>query len=324
MKLIDYPLCTIHSPPFCENLNSFRISSNLDSKAVHTTEINKSKTYLLLETDDEGGVSIKGHTHTIYEYGIVDFYIPPENGAVDYFSNFYNVLLTNDEFEIRDRAEDVHETNHIALDGLKLFYPPPDISLVKPLRNLPGINANLNMNPVMNFVVKFDWESDQVPESPSVEYHEKMMIGANYTKVMAFLNELLLEQPIICKSELHKKKKYIESLGMTQTAINTHLPLVSYFTAHGPWLRCWIKFGFDPRVDYKNYRFQRLTKHRIKLNFLYEDLELLKIVEKNEDKFIKRKWDKETGFFKHDLIRFIKRREKKNKIDYLAGDKNKM
>lgn len=319
MKLIDYPFCHVHSPIYCEQRNSFRVNLSLDSKAIHSTEKSKYKTFILLEIDDKS-IEIKGSTNSVFEYGIVDFYVPPKSGSSEYFSNFYNVLMNNDDYDIKKRSEDVVEPNEISFDGMNLFYPPPDISFAKPFTLLPGLNLSNRNEQRLNQIVKFDWESDDVPLNPVPEYKEKMSKHQLYDKAISFLNHLLSEQSIISKAELSKKRALIESLGMTQTCILNHLPIVAYYSAYGPWLKCWIKFGYDARRDYKNYVFQRLSKFRIKLNFLYEDKELLKIVEKNEDKFIKKDWDKETGFMKRDLIRFIKRRERGKNIDYLVGN----
>lgn len=323
MKLIDYPLCHIHSPIFCETNDSFRVISDIDSKIVHTTAISRSKTYILLHITSDDSVNILGSTNTIHTYNIVDFFVPPSPEATYYFTNFYNKLINYDDYNIQASAESESElnTNTVSLEGMNLFYPPPDISLIKPYKSLPSVNLQKKDLYLRDQMIRFDWNNANVPQKPNECYAKEMCTSDVYTQAIAFLNNLFAKKPIVCKAELEQKRGEIESLGMTTTCILKHLPLLAYYTDYGPWLRCWIRFGYDPRGDYKNYVHQRLSKFRIKQHFLYEDRELLDVIERNEDKFVKKWWDKEYGFFKKSLLRFLKRRERGKNIENFVGNK---
>ncbi|KAM0676946.1 General transcription factor 3C polypeptide 5 [Binucleata daphniae] len=107
---------------------------------------------------------------------------------------------------------------------------------------------------------------------------------------------------------------------ISKSAYFSYLPLVSYHTLKGPWSRCWIKFGYDPRQDYKNYVYQRLTKYKFTglVNFLFEDSTIYNILKQNESKYVTKKYTKENGFFKKDFINFLAKYCKKKNIEKIT------
>lgn len=84
---------------------------------------------------------------------------------------------------------------------------------------------------------------DQIPSAPT---QDAIDFAGNFAKDQSLLDRLhsvFNARPIV-------SRQYIsEMTGMSANSLTRLLPVVAYFFNDGPWLKCWVRYGVDPRVD---------------------------------------------------------------------------
>lgn len=64
--------------------------------------------------------------------------------------------------------------------------------------------------------------------------------------------QLFEERPIWSKNAL------LYNSGYSIDKLKYLLPAVAYYYVTGPWRSMWIRFGYDPRLDYQSRKYQTL------------------------------------------------------------------
>lgn len=311
--LLDLPL-PIESPSDITTTEPLKIqlhiTPNIDSKTL--TSSKKRGTFFYIKTNP---LRIENITHEKQEFITpADFHI----GFQDpHFHEMYHKTIG---VAPEDTIEYYKNINVIAKAPVAY---PSILSSHTPYKTIP-MKFKVNKTEYDVKIVEYVFGDSDIPTEPIKEYYEKMKESRFFDKIICHLRQIFEERPILNKTnELLDVKLFNEKydLNISKYFYYSFLPLVAYFTKKGPWQRCWIKFGYDPRKDYLNYKYQRISKYKIGnikdfLNFM-PDIE--KNVLENESKYISKNYCDDMGFFKKELIKYLKKSARKDKIDEIVS-----
>ncbi|CAF1266636.1 unnamed protein product, partial [Didymodactylos carnosus] len=98
------------------------------------------------------------------------------------------------------------------------------------------------------------FDTEQVPTASK-------SISAPYTKAehntIERLRRLFDQRPIWTRASL------LYNLRVTEVVLKRIIHHVAYFCCNGPWNRCWVKYGYDPRTDSKSKIYQ-IVDYRVR------------------------------------------------------------
>jgi hypothetical protein len=75
--------------------------------------------------------------------------------------------------------------------------------------------------------------------------------------IMTHLRRLFEQRPIWTRNSL------LYHLKITEVILKRIIHHVAYFFCNGPWNRCWVKYGYDPRLDTKSKIYQ-IVDYRVR------------------------------------------------------------
>ncbi|KAM4105605.1 hypothetical protein ACB094_04G004200 [Castanea mollissima] len=95
----------------------------------------------------------------------------------------------------------------------------------------------------------------QIPKK--VNWEEYVTQGSNQWEWQMFLTNLFDERPIWPKESLNERL-LDKGLSFTIEMFRRHLSRIAYYFSSGPFLRFWIRKGYDPRKDPGSCLYQRI------------------------------------------------------------------
>ncbi|WUR03663.1 transcription factor tau [Vairimorpha necatrix] len=292
--VIDYPLKIRENTKLIFHYNKykieFRIMDTLDSKKIYATKKRNTDLLLLLNIEDNN-VNIIGHTTNLYEFeGPLDFYI--DNTDFLAFKNkLGNVFIDGNITNLLD-------TSQITIEKFPPYYPP--------------IINHYEMTPKILTITKNTILYKNKTESVRVYYNDKIPVSPLYNEevdedISHFINSLpCLILPFSVIKALFQEYKKSKKLNIAAEKIKTIISMFRYYVMDGPFRNCWVSFGYDPKIDKKNYKYQLIDLRSEGAFFhLFEKDLIIKEVEKNMDWYVKEDCDFKNGFFKKTLMQLI-------------------
>lgn len=293
-------------------------------------------------------------TNNIHESLPQNFYIPNPNNI--FYNNFENLLFGKFNMQMHKNIEKcgknlknilqkkenkqynrfLNNQNYIKLKtsaDVKMkqnkyvnTYDVPFIQNVDFIQSLPiyfhkTLHSNLDLHSLPlkpkifaekkeNRIICFDWNGS-VPNNQNES--EDM--------ITSYLRSILLDNPILNKRHktLMADEFFIKTgFKTSQTSIYKKLPLLCYYMKKGPFNKCWIRFGYDPRLHKDSYKYQRLMRYKLnqKIHFIFEDINLQKEIEANKESLLRYIFCTRNGWFREELINYVKKyfKEKSLKI----------
>ncbi|XP_015951552.1 uncharacterized protein LOC107476274 isoform X1 [Arachis duranensis] len=107
----------------------------------------------------------------------------------------------------------------------------------------------------MEQVLALDFDIKEIPKI--VNWEEYVPQGSNQRESQMAVSRLFDERPIWSKNALTERLLDI-GLRFTHSKLRRLLSRISYYFSNGPFLRFWIKKGYDPRKDPDSRIYQRI------------------------------------------------------------------
>nr|XP_023871990.1 general transcription factor 3C polypeptide 5-like isoform X1 [Quercus suber] len=129
--------------------------------------------------------------------------------------------------------------------------PPPTLSSKTKQDEFAEQCWKMDMEPVL----AIDFNIKEIPKK--VNWEEYVTQGSNQWEWQMFLTNLFDERPIWPKESLNERL-LDKGLSFTIEMFRRHLSRIAYYFSSGPFLRFWIRKGYDPRKDPGSCIYQRI------------------------------------------------------------------
>ncbi|KAF3954974.1 hypothetical protein CMV_019755 [Castanea mollissima] len=140
---------------------------------------------------------------------------------------------------------------------LPLLFSPKDVPENIVLRPPPTLSSKTKQDEFAEQCWKMDMEpvlaidfniKDILPIPKKVNWEEYVTQGSNQWEWQMFLTNLFDERPIWPKESLNERL-LDKGLSFTIEMFRRHLSRIAYYFSSGPFLRFWIRKGYNPRKD---------------------------------------------------------------------------
>ncbi|KAF9762325.1 General transcription factor 3C polypeptide 5 [Nosema granulosis] len=307
--IIDYPL-KIHNSkmPMFFKVDSlryeFRILDTIDSKRIHAHKKKKNSTLFIHLRIEDSLCKILGYSTNLFEFqNTCDFYLEQTQPTQTFNTLTSNILSgsLNDILSTGLEFKEMLENNTIP------EYIPLNINIKGALKDSIDLRDAPMVLPEYAFY-KISYEAE-IPTKCNEEY---LSIVKKYIqdemelieKFFASLKDPIMRISFITRhlEEFNKNNNVCLLLEKMKKA----LPLFRYYFLDGPWRKSWILYGFDPRQDRANYKYQIIDLRSDGVFFtLIEKENIIKEVEDHKDWYLKEECDKKHGFLKKTLEQLI-------------------
>ncbi|GMY16885.1 general transcription factor 3C polypeptide 5-like [Fagus crenata] len=132
--------------------------------------------------------------------------------------------------------------------------PPPTVSSKTKQDEVAEQCWKMDMEPVLAIDFKI---KDILPIPKKVNWEEYVPQGSNQWEWQMFIANLFDERPIWPKESL-TERLLDKGLSFTVEMFRRHLSRIAYYFSSGPFLRFWIRKGYDPRKDPDSRIYQRI------------------------------------------------------------------
>ncbi|KAK6090747.1 hypothetical protein P3W45_000470 [Vairimorpha bombi] len=297
--IIDYPLKIKESQKPIYNKYrhkyEFRILDTLDSKMIYASRKRNSDLFILLDISDNS-CKVLGYTRNSYNFiGPLDFYID-NNESLSFYSKLGDDIINGSVTRLLD-------TSQVIIDKFPPYNPPvlnhyetePKIVAVKK-------DVNIHKKDCRTFRVYYE---DEIPSEPLII--KKIVFDEINERIRIFV--INLPHPILKINEINAlfiQYKKDNNYVIQNDRLKLVLPLFRYFVMDGPFRKSWIPFGYDPKSNMDNYKYQ-IIDMRLEGTFfhLFEKDDIIKEVEKNKEWYLKKECDFKNGFFKKTLSQLV-------------------
>ncbi|KAJ1821840.1 tau 95 subunit of transcription factor TFIIIC [Coemansia sp. RSA 2599] len=106
--------------------------------------------------------------------------------------------------------------------------------------------------------VHIRFTEEAVPSGPTPQLIEDMKVIPE--TVLSKARAILEETPVVTRNAMDVMIPLSERNGVK---LNTIMSTISYVMDTGPWRRCWIRFGYDPRKNKDSYKYQIFDQRRL-------------------------------------------------------------
>ncbi|ADM12105.1 RNA polymerase III transcription factor IIIC subunit [Encephalitozoon intestinalis ATCC 50506] len=285
-----------------------RICDRPDAKKVVATKDKSPKGYFHLEISGDK-CNIIGYTENIYSFTTpADFYLPVPKQTKEFYSEIYSKMVYGDMsqcMEIAEMFDKSYGDNEIPM------YPVPIISTVESFENYNFKDFKGGKDKTGD-TVHVGYE-DEVPLCPAPGLLERLkkLHGVDAMRLQEDLfNRLFSLHPILRISNIIKMfraDERVAEMGFSDWKIKKFLPLHAYFIDSGPWRGCWAKFGFDPKEDQSNFRYQIYDSRKSGRTFqVFEAENVVHEVERNKSWYLVGKPSFRMGFHTKALLNLLR------------------
>ncbi|XP_028758598.1 general transcription factor 3C polypeptide 5 isoform X2 [Neltuma alba] len=251
--------------------DSDSLSNNQMQNEVQTTQSKTDTTAVTEEADNH--IRADGEANLIAD---VVAHVPEAycfNGMVDY----QHVIPVHANIaQRRKRNWSELEEPHFEKGGLMgvdhedimLIVPPifspkdvPDNVVLRPPSLSAGSKKRQEVNPQLEFemdiesVLALDFDIKEIPKI--VNWEEYVPQGSDQWESQKAMNRLFDERPIWPKDSI-KECLLDKGLNFSNEMLRRLLSRIAYYFSSGPFLRFWIKKGYDPRKDPDSRIYQRI------------------------------------------------------------------
>lgn len=311
-ELVNYPFKIDNE----ENLILYRVNDDfemrftreLSAKRVVSTCKKDCKKYIEIEIDDDRNVKIIEVFDKINVFKTpADFYVPISEDS-KYFYESMHLSLINENLDTF--LEKALEINEIVKNGGFPEFPIPITTVSSHFENFESATAKSDELFVISTIqIKY---SDEIPVEPATESNniarsfltpEQYQIQNDFYTAYFNLNNISRFKTI---ANFYERKeidfKRLISLHVLKKCIGLH----AYFLTSGPWRKCWVKLGYDPKSDSENYKYQVIEMRSKKTNFqIFQKPEIIMEVSEHLDWYISKECDPIDGFISKALKNFI-------------------
>lgn len=302
--IIEYPLKIKNKNDFLftklANKYEFRILESFDSKRIYATKKRSTSIFLYLEVeenkcfDDEKNCIILGYTTNVYTFeGPLDFYIDYTESSL-FYNKIGSVLLNGTPQEILDLSQNVNNFPE---------FLPPILNYHENASKILKIRKNVKIIKKERKTTKI-YVDDPIPilDPPSnVAKNDLVNVVFDFIKTIP---HPILKIKQIFKLFVDFKKR--QNLDVNFENVKNMLPLFRYYVKDGPFRKSWIPFGYDPKLNSDNYKYQIIDLRSEGTFFhLFENENIIEEVEKNRVWYVKNEFDSKNGFHKPTLVQLI-------------------
>lgn len=284
-----------------------RFTEEIGSKKVQSTVKQDTKRYLTLEIFDDGSVKIEEFNKLFVFDEPADFYVPASNDSKSFYNSIHESLVGNDLDKLFEKAIDLDKY----LQQYKFpEYPLPVLTSsthFENFENATAVRSKMPRIPVQQCKPDEPVPNTFNPESKKIlsQYLTDEQMNAQeifYKSYFAHTPISRFRSIITAYEESDTEFKRTISLNLLKRCICLH----GYFMSAGPWRKCWIRFGLDPRIDREMYKYQIVEYRTKKANFqIFEKPEITAEVEKNKSWYLIENYDPNDGFISTALKNFI-------------------
>lgn len=286
-----------------KNTLEYHFDETVFSKKI-TAEVSENNYgFVECEYDDDGNVVVLNEFQSVYEFKeLADFVIKEPEASKTFYKDMHEILLETDLDRFIGNAEKLNE--YLKTKNFPIYYPHKFIKAKHWDMDLQ-IKQIGDVNRVKAYTIKIE---DEIPLKHPENVKDNFIKNNSaelYEKTSAFIREhfkenILSTKDIENKFEMHKTGEF------TQYALRYTLVEHYYILNEGPWRRCWIKFGYDPKADQENYIYQKIDVNNKNLHFqIKNNSELVQEIEKKRDWYIKKKFDAKNGFLHEACLKLI-------------------
>ncbi|KAM0680866.1 hypothetical protein GINT2_001140 [Glugoides intestinalis] len=291
-----------------ENSFEMRFSRDLFAAKVCSTPLNNSsKTFIEIEINGKE-VMIVSETKRIHDFKTpADFYVPISNDTKAFYEKIHSSIIGNDVDNLLNTGIEITES--ISEHGFPEL-PLPLTTASSHFENYETAIGKLENFPKIPIIqIK---HGDEIPESFPTQAMDllKNHLTAEQFEAQEFFYERFFQVTPIARfktvamefevADTCFKRKI--SLNILKRCIGLH----AYFVISGPWRKCWIRFGCDPRLDQSNYRYQSIEMRSKRANFqIFQKPEIVTEVMKNKEWYLLSECDAVDGFVSKALKNFI-------------------
>lgn len=291
-----------------ENSFEMRFSRELFAAKVLATPLNNlSKTFIEIEINGKEA-RIISETKRIHDFQTpADFYTPANNASKAFYEKIHSAIIGNDINNLLNTAIEIsEEINESGFPEL----PLPLTTASSHFENYETAIGKLENFPKIPIVqVK---HGDEIPQDFPIQ---AMSLLKNHLSVEQFQAQQFFYERFFQVTPITRFKTIAMDFEMTDTLFKRKISLNvlkrciglhAYFVVSGPWRKSWIRFGYDPRLDQSNYRYQSIEMRSKRANFqIFQKPEIVAEIMKNKEWYLLRECDPVDGFVSKALKNFI-------------------
>ena len=296
-----------------------RICSKPDAKKVVATRSKECGGYLHVVID--GGVCrAAGYTENMYVFVTpADFYLPVPQETRAFYSEVYSKLVHGSMDQCMEAAEMFGDG---FWDGEVPAYPVPILSTVESFENYNLKDFRGGRDRTGDTIhAGYDDEVPCEPVEGLLARLERLHGAAAIGLQEQLFGRVFSTHPVLRISNIIRMFKADEragEMGFSDWKIKKLLPLHAYFIDSGPWRGCWARFGFDPRGDADNFRYQIYDSRKSGRTFqVFEAENVVQEVERNRAWYLAGEPSFKTGFHRKALLNLLRFR---SEVDFHAGE----
>lgn len=272
------------------------------TKSIKSQILKNNKTYLECEIQEDNSIKIINTYNEIFVFQkIADFYIPNEAKSINFYTTLHQNLLDPNIMIFEKYSNELNE--YLKINNFPSFEPNEltksqvyDFSL-----------KNLSKNNFEYLKVYSITITDPIPCSYPCDFKinfVKQFGEEKYSTITKFIN-ININQNILNIRELKDIYKH-NSKDFKFYQLKYALTEYFFIYSNGPWRYEWIRFGYDPRVSWENYKYQRIVSISKCLSFIVkENPALISEIEKNRSWYIKTDFDNKMGFLTDAFMKFV-------------------
>lgn len=281
---------------FTHDVFSKRVASN---RSVHL------RNYIEIEIG-ESEARILNEYKELHEFNApCDFYIPQEDSARNFYKDLYSTLVHKDLEAVVSMASNVEDM--AKREGFPAFNAVL-ATTTSHFENYSRVSAK-NDSPQIIPAVQIRIEED-IPVSCEKNVFESAKLDTRediFEVQDLFYRYAFGKSPILrFKTVVELYEEYPFKNGIVLASLKKYIALHAYFFISGPWRKCWVRFGYDPKLDCENYKHQVIEMRSKRANFqIFQKPEIEHEVSKNREWYVLKEFDKMDGFISKPLKNFI-------------------
>ncbi|OQS54478.1 hypothetical protein EHP00_1057 [Ecytonucleospora hepatopenaei] len=286
-----------------EDFLEYHFDGTIFSKTIDAQEIESNLVYLECTSDENGFLVILDTFSKIYEFKEpVDFYFPQPLESQAFYKNFHQILLDDNLHNFVKHSDTLND--YLKTKNFPDFFMEKYIN-IKPWDMDEKGGQDVSFVRIKAFIIKTHEDTPKEHPENIKDNFIKNIGQKQYDDIQDFIKKYFLEN-ILTVKEIEEIYKNATDLNFTLYALKYAIIEHYYIFADGPWRKCWIKFGYDPKTCWDNYIFQKITFINHSMSFQIKDnKELLKEIEKKREWYILKTFEPKNGFLSNACLKLI-------------------
>ncbi|ORD93902.1 hypothetical protein ECANGB1_1390 [Enterospora canceri] len=280
----------------------YHFDSGLHSKIIAAEKTSTVKHYIECEIKEDGTVDlIDEHDEILAFKHPADFIMPQNEISMEFYDELHSMLMDPKLDNYEKYADDL---NSFLMNNNFPEYNPHELMKNTGVGNLNQLEPSTKDEYIRAVLITIE---DKIPNEFGENFKTRFveLFGdERYATINEFIKTEITED-ILTQKDLKDKYETLEDppfrLYHLKQAIYEHFFL--YTT--GPWKNCRIRFGYNPKLDWSNYKYQKVESRSQNMNFVVKDNPILvKEIERNRKWYISDKFDLKMGFLTKSFMQF--------------------